>query len=532
VPNNDELTTITDYFPNTTAYIVDRPARTADYAGTSGSGTKLAETRTCYDGAAPGAGGCPTPPPTAGDPTTVEQWLKGTTDRYLASHATYDGFGNVISQSDPLNNITSFIYDTTYHLFVTETRDPLYSADSRHKTTATWDFTCALPTETRDLNDQPTKTGYDALCRPRQVKTPSNAVVCTNYFNIGSPGTQYIETQTPPPAPESPASCDLTNAATFTFAFTPGGNLWSRSYMDGLGRIYRTSSEGPGGTQTPIETLTGYNARGAVASATAPYYSDATTQYTTTWKYDALDRKVEKTHPDGNRLTQSFGLSTVAGGFETTTVTDELAALTPAADRTTTVHTDAYGRAIETDEWLDAGTTVKTTYQYDLLGRLTGLADHYSNQWSYTYDTLGRRTQAIDPDLGTWNYTYDDGGRLTLQTDGIRPTAQRTVLSYDALGRVLSKKAREGLPNQETSTYVYDFARAGYFNVGQQTTAGNGIGIPPVPIATIDYDFNNEGRPARQTYTVPGETPPTYAFNTTYDLGGACSRRPIPTTTA
>jgi YD repeat-containing protein len=507
----DEITTVADYFPNTTAYIVNRAARAVDYAGTSASGTKLAETRTCYDGAAPGAGGCPTPPPTAGDPTTVEQWLKGTTDRYLASHATYDGFGNVISQSDPLNNITSFIYDTTYHLFVTETRDPLYSADNRHKTTATWDFVCALPTETRDLNDQPTKTGYDALCRARQVKTPSNAVVCTNYFNIGSPGTQYIETQTPPPAPESPASCDLTNATTFTFAFTPGGNLWSRSYMDGLGRIYRTSSEGPGGSQTAIETLTGYNARGAVASATAPYYSDATTQYTTSWKYDALDRKIEKRHPDGNTLTQSFGVSAVAKEIETATVVDELG-------RSTTTHGDAYGRTVQVDEQF-GGSAVVTKYQYDLLGRLTDLFDHYSNQWSYTYDSLGRRTQAVDPDLGTWNYTYDDAGRLTLQTDALAP-AQRTVLTYDALGRVLTKKAREGLANQETTTYTYDFFRAGFFNVGHQTTASNTIGTPPVPIATIDYNFDQEGRPVGQTYTVPGETPSTYTFATSYDLGG------------
>jgi RHS repeat-associated protein len=34
------------------------------------------------------------------------------------------------------------------------------------------------------------------------------------------------------------------------------------------------------------------------------------------------------------------------------------------------------------------------------------------------------------------------------------------VLTYDALGRVLTKTAREGLANQETTTYTYDFFRA------------------------------------------------------------------------
>jgi hypothetical protein len=78
---------------------------------------------------------------------------------------------------------------------------------------------------------------------------------------------------------------------------------------------------------------------------------------------------------------------------------------------------------------------------------------------------------------------------------------------------VLTKKAREGLANQETTTYGYDLARAGFFNVGHQTTAGNAA-------ATIDYNFDNEGRPVGQTYTVTGATPPTYGFTSAYDLGG------------
>ncbi len=338
--------------------------------------------------------------------------------------------------------------------------------------------------------------------RPRKVTTPSGAFACTNYLNLGTPTAQHVETQVPPPAPESTTACSATS-------FTAGANLWSRSYMDGFGRSYRAAAEGPGGAQTAIEALTAYNARGGVASATAPFYAGET-QHATTWKYDALDRKIEKQHPDTNKLLQSFGLSAIAGGFETATVTDELL-------RPHTVHADGLGRTIRTDGLLGA-TTVTTKYQYDLLDRLAGLTDHAGNQWTYTYDSLGRRLTAADPDLGNWAYVYDAAGRLTDQTDA---KGQVTRLTYDALGRVLTKIAKFGTPQAATDTYAYDQARTGFFNVGHQTTAGNAA-------ATIIYNFDNEGRQVGQTWTVPGATPSSYAFTAAYDLAGRLLRQTYP----
>ena len=40
----------------------------------------------------------------------------------------------------------------TYHIFVTQARDPLYATDTRHKTNATWDTVCGLPSQTQDMN--------------------------------------------------------------------------------------------------------------------------------------------------------------------------------------------------------------------------------------------------------------------------------------------------------------------------------------------------------------------------------------------
>src|SRR5262249_46481003 len=148
--SGDESTSEAIYQPNTTAYIVSLPARLRTYTGTGTGGTKLTENFIYYDG---NTGNWQTPP-VIGDATQTQTWLD-TTGGYPTSLAGYDTYGNVTSQTDPLSNVTTLIYDTTYHLFVTEARDPLYPTDNHHKTTATYttsDFVCGLPSKTTDMN--------------------------------------------------------------------------------------------------------------------------------------------------------------------------------------------------------------------------------------------------------------------------------------------------------------------------------------------------------------------------------------------
>ena len=60
------------------------------------------------------------------------------------------------------------------------------------------------------------------------------------------------------------------------------------------------------------------------------------------------------------------------------------------------------------------------------------------------------------------------------------------------------------------TSFTYDEARAGFYDVGALTTAAN-------PAATIQTSFDNEGRLAQKAYIVDGST---YGFATTYDTGG------------
>jgi len=488
----DEITTAIDFYPNTSSYLVSYPGRTRTFAGIGTGGTRLAESHAYYDNLS-----AYTAAPTVGNAMKKESWLSTLSppNDFVASTFEYDSFGNVIVALDPLGRRTEYDYSTTYHTFLWAVRDPLYFAptnDTRHWTSFSWSVSCALPLNMNDINSQDTNFTYDQLCRPTRTDRPGGGFTQNLFVNIGTATGQWIETQNP-----GAVSPDV---------------VFTRVVFDGYGRTWRDVAEGT--SSAAILSDNTFDPRGNVATQTAPYYNGVDTPQITNFKYDTLNRRIERKHPapDNSTVTGSYGHSTVSGAFEKTTVTDELG-------RPVTVHTDAYGRTVREDRLL-SGVTVSTSYQYDLLGRLIGLTDNAGNHWDYTYDSLDRRLTASDPDLGLapnhdWEYQYDNSGQLTLQTDAL---GQRTTLTYDALGRVKQKKTREGAAGEATTTYTYDEARTGYFNVGHVTTAVNAA-------ETMQYNYDATGRLRQEFHIVDGVT---YTTTTTYDTGGRITSRQYP----
>ena len=436
----DEITLATDYNPNTGDYVVALPARIRSFDGADTTGTLLTESRILYDGATDWA-----TPPVRGDPTETKDWLD-TEARFVSAQAEYDTYGNVTATIDPLGQRSETDYDPVYNLFRITERNPLYPSDNRHQSSVTWDYVCGVPTVATDLNGNDTTTQYDALCRPIRTDLPDGGFTITSYNSVGDPTAQYVETQTPPA--------------------DGSGNIWSRIYLDGFGRPYRSTAKGPAAGQD-ITADTAYDDRGNVSSQTAPYYTGDPV-YTTTFDYDALDRPAATNHPDGNWTQTDYG---VEGVFVSTTSHDELG-------HPVTLLLDAFGRAVRKEEPLGAA-TVKTDYTYDALGRLTGITDDVENSWAYTHDSLGRNLTVDDPDLGIWTKTYDDAGQLVTHTDAL---AQLTRFTYDALGRMLTKTTRDGTTQAELTTYTYDEAVTGFDNIGLLTRAGEPHRHPAVSL--------------------------------------------------
>ncbi|MGO4339974.1 toxin TcdB middle/N-terminal domain-containing protein, partial [Labrys sp. KB_33_2] len=441
----DERVTITDHAPNTGAFITSLPWRTLVYKGTSNAGVVLSDTRTLYDGAGDAA-----TPPVRGDQTGQWNWLNPG-NRWITTSASYDAYGNKVSSTDALGNTTQTLYDTTYHLFPVEERNPLYvqNGDTRQKTQPITDPVCQTLTGMIDLNGQTTSYGYDGLCRITSVTQPLGTFKTFSYNAIGNPQAQFIQIETPGAAGQ--------------------GNIWSQIMFDGYGREWKSEGRTGDPAQTAT-TLTGYDGRGNKASVTAvPFLAPSASATLVVTSFDSRDRPIKVTNPDNSFKTMSYEVAdpaSVAGAFLQTTTTDEL-------NRKTVAVSDAYGRTVRQTAYKQ-GRALHRTLGYDGLGRLTSLSDPAGNTWTNVFDTLGRRTSVKDPDLGTWTYVYDDGGNLLTLTDA---KGQKTGYNYDRLNRVTGQIMRSDLPDgdpqRDNIGFLYDEARSGAFNVGKQTTAAN-----------------------------------------------------------
>jgi RHS repeat-associated protein len=474
----DDKTTTYYYTLNTTDFVVNQPRR---IIVKNSGGTTLRDTILRYNGNS----GADTPPVNS-HVTSTHRYLVSES-RWIAGSATYDIYGNKVTETDPLGFTTSWFYDARG--FLTQVRNPLYATDTRQKTSATWDISCAAPDTQTDPNSLVTNYTYDALCRETRVDYPSGEYRITTYNNLGSPTTQYIQTRT------SPASGTST--------------IWTNTYLDGLNRTYLTSHINGVSGGPSIVTDTKYAKRGPVNQTSLPRLSGDTAYWTTT-TYDVLNRPVLVTLPDTETIATSYDLPPSVLGVVRVNTTDELGHITR-----TTLNAD--GAVIARTNY-PATTAVTTSYTYDPIGQLTKVTDPTGNVFNYTYDTLGRRLTSDDPDLGIWAYTYDNDSRLLTQTDA---KGQITAFTYDKLGRVLTRTSAQGLSNEEVTTNTYDDTsgtHSGHQNVGHLTTAANDN-------ATIAYDYNETGLVEAQATTVDATT---YTVTTTYDAGGRVKSKIYP----
>jgi len=152
--------------------------------------------------------------------------------------------------------------------------------------------------------------------------------------------------------------------------------------------------------------LDGYDAAGNQTSVLDANHN------TTTYIYDALNRRTQVTYPDST--------------FETTAY-DALGRVTS--------RTDANGKV--------------TQYGYDALGRLASVTDALLQVTSYAYDEVGNRLTQTDANAHATNYQYDARGRRSKR---ILPLGQAESYTYDANGNVATKTDF----NTRTTTYTYD----------------------------------------------------------------------------
>jgi RHS repeat-associated protein len=463
----DERTAVRAFMANSSTYVVGLPAYDEMRAGIGKTGALLTRTRFFYDGAASEATA-----PTQGLLTRKGVW-NDQTGNYVEHAFGYDSYGNETAVTDPLGRTSTRTYDSTYHMLVTATSNPLSQVMQ-----SSWDPVLGVVLSETDADTNVKNHYYDPLGRATLSTAPDGAQVKFEYLDWGSATLQRIRQSRLLP-----------------------GSTWvaDEDWFDGLGRPYRkTSSNG-------VTEDTVYGASGKAWKKSLPYVAGDTVRYDV-FTYDEIGRELTMTRPDGVVLRRSYDDGSVT--------------VTPPAGAARTTYLDGYRRVVKAREII-GGVAKDTAFYYDLLGRLTRTVDALGNQTVATYDSLGRVLQRSDPDKGLWRYAYDDLGRITRETDALN---QATTVGYDVLGRV----TRRTYADRRWDKFLFDESGRGS-SKGRLTTAitncwsGDQVNcvLDLVDGVTTKAWYDGLGR--RTRYEQQIGVNPAYAVSHAYDVAGRVS---------
>jgi len=420
----------------------------------------------------------------------------------------YDAVGNRLSMTDAQGNATNYTYDEVKRLI--QVIDAVgnatkYEYDSRGNLT-----------KITDANNHATNYSYDALSRLKATTDPLANATQHSYDAVGN-------------------LISKTDANGTTTAYT----------YDAMNRLVEVSVVGTG--LVPVRYA--YDTVGNLFNMVD---LTGTTQY----GYDALNRLIKETHPNGYVVRYEY--DTVGNRTKVIDpwnrgisyqydVANRLVKVTDPQTKVTTYAYNKVGAPVE----LNYPNGVKTTYAYDNLNRLTLLKAQGTatiNQFGYAYDNVGNRVAMTDKDGGITRYEYDGlyrltkasypagsvttytydgvGNRLTMNGVGyIYDVADRllqagaTTYGYDANGNMINK-TEDGL----TTAYTYDYAnrlisirnsqseiRNSYDGYGRRVSRlvkGGGFGIPEAQHTEYLWDgtnvlcefYQNKGNPLEYVY--------------------------------
>ena len=461
---------------------------------------------------------------------TVEPDAATTGDRTLYRQIAYeyDDFGNRTKNTvsffeDALGATSKSRASTTtyqfgkYALVTTRLGDGVTTADlsetRAYDTVAT--NRCRLATKVTDANGNYATTDYDGFCRKvrESAYTNDSKLAKQTTFtltSVNSNGEVYaLETRSADIQHTDKRisiqyydnlqrvvraqarrfdgdSLQTTNAAQFATAHT---------YFDALGRQRCVSKEVSGSTLTGAQSCAGQTWTITAGSAI------------TSFDYDALNRVVTETAPDGAVVSTRYnGLST--------TVSRTNPGGTAGANNSLSAHVvtktaNAKG-LLATVVTAPIATTVSNSY--DAIGNLTQVTTSpgpggASLVKTMAYDLRGRQKRLSDPDAGNYTYDYNGVGEQVRQSDA----AFTTTTTYDNFGR---KSTRTESPGSIQTTWTYDCANAkGLLCSVSYGGAGGSASVSTTK--TTGYDIY--ARPSTTTTTIGGST---FVSQVSYDAYG------------
>ena len=462
----------------------------------------------------------------------------------------YDSNGRVGQRTDPIGNIATYSYISSWPLFTTTMTDAL-----GHQTK--YDYALGLPVDviqaantssaaTTAYAYDPASLGVAAVTNPNSETTTSTYDAKGNQLSttdpLGNKTTYSYTSFAEPLTAQDPlgiivtysydangnlrssstplAGTSSTQVNTYTYGdpshpgditskTDPTNRVWTYTY-DLYGD--RASSTDPLGNKATFV----YDSLGRMTSSVSPLGNVTggnPAAYTTTFTYNAAREPLTVTDPIGHQSLKEY--DTAGHVTRSVDANGNVSTFTYDLDGRQTSATDGYGTAQATTNRIafdPVGNVLSQTdglnhtlasYTYDERNREATSADGLSRQTTYSHDGANRLIGGVDPLNRTTTYSYDSGGRLTgfSFSDGLTPSVAYT---YDADGQVLTMVDGTG-----TTTNVWD-------SLHRLTQQADGAGH------TVGYAYDLAGRVASVAY--PGgsctSVPTTLCVTRQYDSAG------------
>jgi RHS repeat-associated protein len=419
------------------------------------------------------------------------------TQRFLTTTYTYDDCGNPLTITNLAGGVTTMTYDPTYMTFI-QTKSNVGMNSVELTTTAEYFPSNGEIQSFTDENGVQTSQTIDGLGQviSKTGPTPSGGTILglTQTWGTDSTGT-YIQ---------------VTSLLDWE-----GATTWSKQYIDGFSRTFRSVTPGSDGVSL-IFTDQEFDSRNNVIMQSYPYFEGAPAVSYNNITYDLYNRVMLLTEPspvdDGSTAVTTLDYESV------NTVLTTQAFNT--ADSIVTTYEYAFCQGNQVLVKRTDNTGASTSYTYDGLGRRTSIVDPAGVTSTTTYDTLGRPTTYASKNgsatLWSSQIAYDDVKGTIVSQDAKNNTVS---LQSDTMGRMLSKSITSAdTSSTETISFVYDSPNS-VLSKARLSSVSSTNG------SSYHFDYDSYGNQAGISLTVD-ET--TWAFQQTYTPTGQLESRTYP----
>ncbi|CAH1217420.1 hypothetical protein PAECIP111893_04275 [Paenibacillus plantiphilus] len=391
----------------------------------------------------------------------------GTNATPTIERVSYDDYGNVLSQTNPLNVTTTFSYHPTTHLLAasTERVDANQTRNTTYERNAQGKVTAIIVTNQAGTKLAHSKfeqiDSYGNIGKTTILDDDRNIEYVMEYGYSGAfPTKQTVQVTNADGQPSTIENkLEYDSSTGWVTSFTngnhePGNNHITTYQYDKLGRLTKVTNPDQSTMNASYNDVTnqvtvvdetgvtsiqkwdqlGHKMEEGIMDGgyrvVKQYDYDAWSR--PLWEQNGSGHRTSYLHDAWNRVTRT----TLPNGAYTTMGYDELNRTTTSTDplgvqsRTTV---DLLGREILSQINKGAGFQQLSSTQYDDMGNITFSTDA-QHTTKYQYDALGRLTSVTDPKNDTTSYTYSLAGFLK----EIRyPDATTTQKRYDQLGRLV-----------------------------------------------------------------------------------------------